>query len=47
MAAKVCIIPTEIKNTSLNRFKELMELWKPTTYPCRLSKTYANGLDFL
>ena len=50
-------IPTEFKQESslkhfkqesfLKHFKESMKLWKPLHCPCKLCKTYINGLGFL
>ena len=42
------IVPEKFKQTkSLNSFKESIKKWKPLNCPCRLCKTYVNGVGFL
>ena len=42
------IIPTELKeNRSLNSFKKSVRKWVPSKCPCRLCKTYVDGVGFL
>ena len=33
--------------SSLRTFKDPIELWKPLHCPCKLCKTYINGVGFL
>ena len=41
------IFPDEIKQSSLNSFKESVKKRKPQDCPYRLSKVYNNGVSFL
>ena len=42
------IIPTEIKECkSLNEFKSKIKKWKPHHCPCRMCKTYIEGVGFI
>ena len=42
------IIPDSIKNiTGLDEFKSKIKKWKPDLCPCRLCKTYIDGVGFV
>ena len=42
------IVPIELKNTqSLNSFKKSIRKWIPNSCPCRLCKSYVDGVGFL
>ena len=42
------IIPLELKKTqSYRKFKKSIRLWKPDKCPCRMCKTYIQGVGFV
>ena len=42
------IIPNEIKSsTALTVFKQKIRRWKPGKCPCKLCKTYVDGVGFI
>ena len=42
------LIPRDIKSLeNLKDFKTAIKKWKPTSYPCRICKTYLHGVGFL
>ena len=42
------LIPMDMKNVStLEQFKALIKKWEPKSCPCRLCKTYVQGLGFV
>ena len=42
------IVPIEMENTqSLNSFKKSIRKWVPNNCPCRLCKSYVDGVGFL
>ena len=42
------LIPNDIKCfENLRNFKTAIKKWKPTSYPCRIRKTYLHGVGFL
>lgn len=42
------IVPNEVRElASLSSFKKAIRKWKPSNYPCRLCKKYAQNVGFL
>ena len=42
------IIPGEIKQSeSITKFKQTIKTWTPAECPCRLCKTYVQGMGFI
>ena len=42
------LLPEELKNaSSLQVFKNKLKEWKPTSFPCRLCKTYIQHAGFI
>ena len=42
------ILPKKLKEiTSLNIFQQEIKIWKPTKCPCKLCKTYINGVGYI
>lgn len=41
------IVPNDIKKFSLSKFTKKIRKWKPIDCPCRLCKTYIQGVGFM
>ena len=41
------IVPNDIKKFSLSKFTKKVRMWKPDKCPCRICKTYIQGLGFV
>ena len=41
------IVPNDIKQFSLSKFRKKIRMWKPDKCPCRICKTYIHGLGFV
>ena len=41
------IVPDDMKKFSLSKFTKKIRKWKPIDCPCRLCKTYIQGVGFL
>ena len=41
------IVPKDIKKFSLSKFTKKIRKWKPIACPCRLCKTYIQGVGFM
>ena len=41
------IVPTEMKKFSLSKFTKKNRKWKPVKCPCRICKTYVQGLGYV